>query len=358
MLFVIAFPLAFVSAFHSPAPNEMRLSVIGPQAVVTDIAESLDKTSEFQVSQTDVVREAELDVKDRLAVGSLVVTMHDDPSQGPNAVTAYVGSGNGPSVAAVVRGAAEKVAGKLGVPLAVKDVAPLDARDPMGSDLFYLLIYSTVGAFMLVIVLAETAPGTKARTMFAVVGAGSVLIPPLVFGLSAVFVGDYGASIGTIASVLAVDALYVFTIGAIAILMHEFLGGSLLLGVLLLAVFFNVPGSGGPVPYAMLPDFWQGIHSFSFGAGAMEAFRGLVYFDGRGVGRWILQLAAWAVAVPGAVAIVALWKSNRHMRKRLSLTTPETARRHRAGVVLPDDAPNRSIDRTARVTELLEGKIR
>ncbi|WP_345188760.1 ABC transporter permease [Microbacterium panaciterrae] len=349
-LFIVAFPLAFISAFHSPAPNEVTMTVVGPQAVATEVADSLDKTKEFQVTHTDVVEEAESDVKDRRAVGSLLITMHEDPTQGPETITAYVGSGNGPSTVAVIRAAAEKVAGELDVPLTVKDIAPVATKDPMGSNLFYLLIYSTVGAFMLVIVLAETAPGTRARTMFAVVGVGSILIPPLVFGLSAFFVGDYGASFGAIASVLAVDALYVFTIGSIAILMHEFLGGSLLLGVLLLAIFFNVPSSGGPVPFALLPDFWQSIHSFSFGAGAMEAFRGLVYFDGHGVSRWILQLAAWAVAVPGAVAIVALSKSNHRMRNELTLMKRK-ARKRGVNVATVADA-------TSSTGELMEGKVR
>lgn len=333
LLFVIAFPLAFVSAFHAPAPNDVTITVVGPNAVVSDLVDSLDDTDEFHVVQSDVTSRAKHDVKTRDSVGALLVEMHDDPAQGPASLTAFVGSGNGPSTAAIVRAAGEEVASQLGVPLTVKDVAPLAAEDPMGSNLFYLFIYSTVGAFMLVIVLAETAPKTKASRMFAVVGIGSVLIPLLVFGLSSVFVGDYGASFGAIAALLAVDALYVFTIGSLAILMHEFLGGSLLIGILLLAIFLNVPGSGGPVPYPLLPDFWQWVHSVSFGAGAMESFRSLVYFGGHGVTRWVLQLASWAVAMPAAVALVALAKSNARMRGELNAVDRSTRRR---GSTTPD----------------------
>ncbi|KQP73224.1 hypothetical protein ASF40_20500 [Microbacterium sp. Leaf288] len=333
LLFVVAFPLAFVSAFHAPTPNDAAITVVGPNSVVGDLVTSLDETDEFRVVQSEVTSHAKQDVKTRDSIGALLVEMHEDPSQGPASVTAYVGSGNGPSTAAIVRSTGEKVASQLGVPLSVQDLAPLAPEDPMGSNLFYLFIYSTVGAFMLVIVLAETAPKTKPSRMFAVVGIGSVLIPVLVFGLSSVFVGDYGASFGAIAALLAVDALYVFTIGSIAILMHEFLGGSLLIGVLLLTIFLNVPGSGGPVPYALLPDFWQWVHSVSFGAGAMESFRSLVYFGGHGVTRWILQLVSWTVAVPAAVALVAIAKSNARMRAELSALDRSTRRR---GSIGPD----------------------
>lgn len=352
LLFVVAFPLAFVSAFHAPAPNDVAITVVGPNAVVGDLVTSLDESDEFRVVQSDVASRAEHDVKARNSIGALLVNMQEDPSQGPASLTAYVGSGNGPSTTAIVRATGEKVASQLGVPLTVKDVAPLAAEDPMGSNLFYLFIYSTVGAFMLVIVLAETAPKTKASRMFAVVGIGSALIPLFVFGLSSVFVGDYGASFGAIAALLAVDTLYVFTIGSIAILMHEFLGGSLLIGVLLLAIFLNVPGSGGPVPYALLPDFWQWVHSVSFGAGAMESFRTLVYFGGHGVTRWILQLVSWTVAVPAAVALVALAKSNARMRGELNAVDRSARRRGSAGENAPVDTE------AAQTQGAIEGVLR
>jgi len=59
------------------------------------------------------------------------------------------------------------------------------------------------------------------------------------------------------------------------------------------------------------------MHSVWFGAGAAETFRSIVYFDGAGGARWILQLTAWAAAVPLVVAIIELAKSTLRLRREL-----------------------------------------
>lgn len=106
------------------------------------------------------------------------------------------------------------------------------------------------------------------------------------------------------------------------------------------------------MPYPLLPDFWQWVHSVSFGAGAMESFRTLVYFGGHGVTRWVLQLASWAVAVPAAVALVALAKSNARMRGELNAVDRSTRRRSSTA----PDAPIRATP--AHTQRAVEGALR
>jgi len=330
LFFVIAFPLLFVGAIHKPTPNDLSLLVVGPDRVVSQIADSLDKTSEFSATHTDVEGEARSSVERRTVMGSIdVVPDPTDPASTADpsfTVTTYVASAEGQSVAATVRATGASVAEELGTTSTVVEVAPLDKQDPLGTNLFYLMTYTSLAAYLVIIVLMQVLPGAKLRIRYAAVGAAAIAAPLIVFGLSSIFVGDYGASFGTIAGLLGVNALYVFTVGAAAVLIEQFLGKMATIGIMGFIVLINFPSSGGPTPAALLPDFWQAVHSFYFGSGAYEAFRSIVYFDGNGVQRWILQLAGWTLGLILVTVIVHLARKVRAQSAEIAaLTTPAFA---------------------------------
>jgi hypothetical protein len=377
LFFVIAFPLLFVSALHSPAPNDLPLLVVGPNQVVADIATGLDQTKEFSATHTDVVAEARESVENRIVDGAIEVTVipADDPAVAPAfEVTTYVANAEGRAVASTVEVVGGDIATQLGASQEVVDVAPLAATDQLGTTLFYLLTYTSLGAYLVIIVLTQVMPGAGLRVRYLAVGCAAVIAPLLVFGLSSIWVGDYGASFATIVALLGVNMLYVFTVGAAAILIQQFLGAAATFGVMAFIVLLNFPSAGGAGPASMLPSFWQFIHSFYFGAGAFESMRSIVYFDGNGTGRWLLQLCLWSAGLVLATLVVHLAKTTRRQKAEITALRSSLAathqdndhepqlqqpqrRRHAQGEALTPDQDDEEPDRdTTERTALTTGQ--
>lgn len=255
LFFVVFFPLAFGSAIHNPAPNDLSLTIAGPAQVVTDITTKLDDQAAFAATQTDVLSEARGSVERRDATGAIKiepVSPGADAGAGADAtgsaaaqqqfsVTTYVANGGGRPAASAVQAVGDQVAKQLGTTAKTVDVAPLSKEDSVGTSLFYLLVYSSLAGYLVIIVLMQVAPKAKLVTRFAVIGASAIAAPILTFAMASIFVGDYGASFGTIVGVLAIDALYVFTVGNIAILAQQFLGNAATIAIMGLVVFLNFP---------------------------------------------------------------------------------------------------------------------
>lgn len=324
LFFVVVFPLAFVSALHKPAPHDLPILVVGSSQVVSKLATDLDDTASFRATQTDVVSAARSGVEDRTVDGAVQVTAVPAAKSGASptyTVRTYVATAEGRSVAAAVEGAGSTIAAKLGTTATVVDVAPLAVTDELGVTLFYLFAYTSLAGYLVIIVLTQVMPGARLRVRFLASAITAAVAPLIGFGLASIWVGDYGASFGTIAALLGVNALSVFTIGAAAILLQQFLGTATTFGVMAFIVFLNFTSAGGAGPAAMLPPFWQFVHGFSFGAGAYESFRSLVYFGGNGAGRWLLQLCLWTVGLVLAVVVVHLAKTTRRQQEEISALT-------------------------------------
>lgn len=346
LFFVIAFPLLFVGAIHKPTPHELSILVVGPDQVVSQIAAGLDGTDEYAATATDVVDDAKSSVEERKVMGSILVSVDTADAAGNAApagsaapadpaaatataspgsagaptytVTTYVANAEGRAVAATVTAAGEKIAEQLGTTATVEDLAPLAATDTLGVTLFYLLTYTSVGGYLVVIVLMQVMPKARLSTRFGAVTVAAIAAPLVAFGLSSIFVGDYGASFGTIMGLLGVIALYVFTVGSVGILIEQFLGKAATFGIMLFVVFLNFPSAGGAAPAAMLPPFWQFMHEVYFGAGAYEAMRSIVYFGGNGAARWIFQLLAWTFGIVLINVVVYLAKTVRRQKREIA----------------------------------------
>ncbi|GAB92668.1 ABC transporter permease [Gordonia rhizosphera] len=319
LFFVVGFPLAYVSALHDPTPHNLALTVVGPDAVVTPIVDGLDTGDEFRVTQSSSTPDAERSVKNRDAAGGILVTVDmQAPSRGESvpSVTAYVASAEGRATVSVVQTVADNLARQLGTTARTVDVAPLADEDPLGTNLFYFLIFCSIGGYLVIITLSEVwGPSLRARLVGGVVAA--IVTPPVVFWLSAIVVGDYGADAGTIARLLAAASVYVFVCALAAILAEQIIGPAITIGVIALVVFMNFPSSGGATPASLLPAFWQSVHGVWFGAGAMESFRSIIYFDGAHSYRWLLQLTAWVFALFVIVSLVHLARTTGHLRRAI-----------------------------------------
>jgi hypothetical protein len=91
--------------------------------------------------------------------------------------------------------------------------------------------------------------------------------------------------------------------------------GTLVAG-LAVFVLLNFPSSGASVQGPMLPTFWHVLNRFWIGASASDAFRGLVYFGGLGVGTDVLKLLGWLAV--GVVLLALGWFKLRRGREEVT----------------------------------------
>ncbi|MBF4632603.1 hypothetical protein ITJ42_15395 [Clavibacter michiganensis subsp. phaseoli] len=316
LFFVIAFPLLFVGAIHAPTPNDLPILIVGSDSVVSEVTAGLDGSEAFAATQTDIVDEARTSVAERRAMGAIQVDATQEATPAFT-VTTYLATAEGKAVAGAVQAAGADVAESFGTTAEVVEVAPLNAQDPLGTNLFYLMTYTSLAAYLVIIVLMQVQPKARLRYRYVAVAGAALAAPLIVFGLSSIFVGDYGASFGTIAALLGVASLYVFTVGSAAILIEQFLGKAATIGIMGFIVLLNFPSSGGPTPASLLPSFWQAVHGFYFGSGAYESFRSIIYFDGAGTSRWLLQLLAWTGGLVLVTIVVHLSRTTRRQRREL-----------------------------------------
>ncbi|QHC54474.1 hypothetical protein EV639_10941 [Rathayibacter tanaceti] len=298
LFFLVAFSLAYVSAGHAPVPHDLAITLSGPAQVTDQLADALEERAEgaFDASRADSAEQARQAVADRDAVGAVIVD--------GSTVTTVIASGGGRLAAAVVQQVGDQAAAQLGTTATIEDVAPLPADDPGGSVLFFFLVICTVGAFLSITAISQAIPRAGVKALLATAAGAALLVPVLGFSMISLFV-DFGVDFGQVAAVIGVGMLYSFTVGVIATLLTLLLGQGAVLAEILILVALNFPSAGASTPESMLPPFWQVVHNGWLGSGGFEAMRGILFFDGAGIGRWLLQLGIWTVSALVLTVLVA-----------------------------------------------------
>jgi len=319
VFFLLAFTICYVSATHAPLPHDMALTVAGPAAVTEQLADSIDEqaTGAFDITQTTDATDARTAVEQRDAVGAVIV-------DGEN-VTTVVASGGGRLAVATITSVGQQVADSLGGTSTVEDVAPLPSDDPGGSILFFLLVICTVGAFLSVTAITQAFRGASVTAMVATSVGAALVVPVLGFAMISVYV-DFEVTFGTVAALLGIGAIYTLAVGLLATLLTEVVGQASIFAVILFLIALNFPSSGGSVPESMLPPFWQVVHNGWIGSGAFEAMRSVMFFDGAGGGRWLIQLFVWLAVVAVLLIVVAGRKKRRAAADLTDTPVGETQR--------------------------------
>lgn len=290
LFFVVMFSLSYVSAFHAPAPHEAPVYLVGSPEQTAPVQEALldSGAGAFDVRTTASTAVAEEAIASRQVLGAVELG---------RPVTAHVASAAGSAAATAVEHLARQIADQTGAPLRIQDVVPSAPGDGSGTGLFYFLVVCTIGGYLAVTVLAQTAARLRLGRRYGILAAVSAVVPVLTFALSSLFVGAYGMDgPRPVLALLAVGAIYTFTIGAVSILAHQLAGKAAIFLVLTVVVFLNFPSAGGAFPAQFLPGFWQAVHQFWVGSAGMEAFRDLVYFPAADPWPWLGHLAAWLLA--------------------------------------------------------------
>ncbi|MGY5122892.1 carboxypeptidase regulatory-like domain-containing protein, partial [Streptomyces sp. 900105755] len=187
--------------------------------------------------------------------------------------------------------------------LTVTDVAPTVGKDGPGTTLVYFGIAWNVPGYLLATTLLRAVTFTRRRKLITIAGvAGLFSVVGFLVGVGLDLFPDDPTALAI--AFLLTTAVAAFSLGMAPFVRHFFpLAG---LG---LYVVLSVPSSG-LVPVQLLPRFFQGLHAVMPLGNAVDALRGVMYFDGAGVLRPVLVLCAWITAGTALLGLDA-WRQHR-----------------------------------------------
>lgn len=304
LFFVIMFALCYVSAFHHPTPHDVKLVVVGPPGQTSMVADQLNQHSDgaFKVTTSTDLSGTLDQIEHQKIAGAIQL--------GPE-VTAHIASASGLTVTQTIEKVAQPMADATGSQLVVHDVAPLGSGDGSGMGVFYFVMVCTIAGYLTVTVLSQAAPKMRFRDQISALGAMSVVSTVVAFGISSIFVGTYGATAAALTVMLLIGVVYTFTVGLVAMLCNRILGQAAIFLVMTFAIFLNFPSAGGAIPTGFMPPFWEALHGFWIGSGAVQAIRSVVYLGGTGVGHGLLIVGLWLAATVALTGLVAYLKRDR-----------------------------------------------
>ncbi|MFF4316526.1 carboxypeptidase regulatory-like domain-containing protein [Streptomyces sp. NPDC001507] len=289
---LFCFPLAF----HQPQPHHARIAVAGPAVErKVDTALQREHRGGFDVTAVADAQEARRAVLDRDAVAGFA-------ADGKHAVL-YVAKANGSALEQALTKGFTQLATHNHQKLTVTDVAPTVGKDGPGTTLVYFGIAWNVPGYILATTLLRAVTFTRRRKLITIAGvAGLFSVVGFLVGVGLDLFPDDPTALAI--AFLLTTAVATFSLGMAPFVRHFFpLAG---LG---LYVVLSVPSSG-LVPVQLLPRFFQGLHAVMPLGNAVDALRGVMYFDGAGVLRPILVLCAWITAGTALLGLDA-WRQHR-----------------------------------------------
>ncbi|MEU8757866.1 hypothetical protein [Streptomyces sp. NPDC048659] len=311
LLMCLGMGLAYLGAFHAPAPHDLRVDIVGSGPRAQVLAQTLhDKgAGALDVRTVPDRATATAHLRDRSSFGAyLPGDGHPgSPTAGPELLVA---SASSDTSAMAVEKVFTKVAAAQGAPLKVTDVVPVSSGDPTGQGVFFLLVALSIGSYASVAVIGGAGAVLPMRIR-ALLAAATSLVVSLI---GALFAGPLFHLVDQgLAGVWALGWLYCAGILLIGIGLHTYLKRWTTLGVMVLFVMLNFTSSGGIYRPELQPGLFGALHSFWNGAGFVEGVRGHVYLDGQGLGRDILVLALWFLAGVLLTALAARTEARRAM---------------------------------------------
>ncbi|MFF3643127.1 ABC transporter permease [Streptomyces sp. NPDC002564] len=216
-----------------------------------------------------------------------------------------VSGASGASVAQVLEETAPKVGEKVGVPVTVKDINPLQEGDPRGLAIFYISLAAVIIGFVGAIQLSVHARGLNPAerigftALYALLGA---------FVIAAVVDWWLGAVDLPFVESWLILALTMFTSGMVFTMFNTLFGRWAMIPTWGLMVLLGNPSSGGAVSWPLLPSVLGHIGRWLPPGASVNAQHTAVYFGGHQHVFPFLVLAAWALV---ASAVFWVWR-HRH----------------------------------------------
>ncbi|MCM6773319.1 hypothetical protein NDR87_07530 [Nocardia sp. CDC159] len=315
LLMCVGMALAYLGAFHQPEPNHLKVAVVGADAQVKVLAQTMKDTAGDRLEVVTLPdREAAVrGLRDRDLAGAYVPA-----AKQPELLVAKA---NSDTTAMAVQTVFGRVTAAQNVPLRTTDITTLPAGDPTGQGLFFLLVALSIGSYGSVAAIGAAGAGLS-MGMRALCG----LVTSLLVGtIGIVMAGPvFGVVDHDYAQIWAMGWLYSAGILLIGIGAHTFLQRWTTLAMMALFVMLNFTSAGGVYRPELQNDFFGVLHGFWNGAGFVEGARSLLYFDGAaGFDGRIVSLVLWFAAGVALVVVAAAAE-----RRRAAAAVPAAHGRH------------------------------
>jgi hypothetical protein len=276
----------FVGALHSPEPNDVPITIAGPDQVTAAVGERIDAAAPggFDIEYAEDPEAAKREVLEQEAMAVLV------PGEPESRL--YVAGANGGLSKNILSSAFTRATEANGGALAVEDLAPLPDGDRAGLAPFLLTMATLLPSLVLAIAIAVGAgrlASPRARFAAALLGTG---VLALVNAIAADPV--LGALEGSFWGVFGVVWLLSFSVAGVALALHRLAGIPGLGLAFLMFLVIGMPVSGAAVGPHFVPEGFQAF-TLAFPAGeTVPLLRKIVYFEDAPIGLELGLLLAWA----------------------------------------------------------------
>ncbi|MGC4807906.1 ABC transporter permease [Micromonospora sp. DT233] len=280
----------YVGTMHSPHPREMPVAIVGTGAQAEALVVALNSAPDRAVDARLVASggDAVELLKDREIAGALAV-----PAAGSDRATIYTAMAAGASQSSTVAQLLAPIALEQQWTTATEEVAPLPAGDGAGIAVLFAAMGMMLAGYVPLSLLLMAVPHLLALRRFLPVLAGWSAVTSTVIW---VILGPVvGAVDGHYLEFLGVGMLTTAAVGLGQLLFTKLMGPLAVLIGMLLYVVLGMPASNLALSVDVMPGFFSFLHGVLPLPAAGETLRALLYFDGRGVGAYLLALAAWAV---------------------------------------------------------------
>ncbi|MER6978996.1 carboxypeptidase regulatory-like domain-containing protein [Streptomyces carpinensis] len=284
----LGFLLCFAPALHAPQPHHAKLVVAG-QSLEPEVDTALQRQHPggFDVTAVANAREARQKVLDRTAVAGYVA--------GRRHPVLYVAKANGMSLEqTLTKDFTALTAHHEG--LTVEEVAPTVSKDLMGTTVVYFATAWSVPGYILATTLLRAVSFNRRRKLMTIAGAAALFSAVgFLLGVGLGYLPNDPSALPI--AFLLTTAVATFASGVAPFTRQYFPAIGMGLFIVL-----SIPTSG-VTPASMLPPFFQYVHAVMPLGNAVDALRGVFYFDGAGVLKPVLVLCAWITA---GVALLGL----------------------------------------------------
>ncbi|GAA3779250.1 hypothetical protein GCM10022206_17780 [Streptomyces chiangmaiensis] len=279
-------------ALHAPQPHHAKI-VVAPRTMAQKIDAALQKQHPdgFDVTAVADAEDARQAVLDRDAVAGYVV-------DGRQSVL-YVAQANGKSLELALTKGFTALSAHNHQKLKVTEVASAVTKDQNGTVLVYFGVAWSIPGYILATTLMRAVTFNRRKKLLTIVGVAAV------FSVAGFYTGVWLDYLPNEPSALAISfslttAVALFSAG-VAPFTKQFFP---LVGMGLFIVL-SIPTSGvSPVP--LLPTFFQYLHYVMPLGNAVDALKGIFYFDNAGVLKPVLVLSAWITAGLALQGLAAL----------------------------------------------------
>ncbi|WP_336209612.1 ABC transporter permease [Nonomuraea sp. LPB2021202275-12-8] len=295
---------SYTYAMANPTPHQVPMAVVGTAGPVKRAAFVAGMENELKAAlqlQNFPTFEAAVHAVDQQQVfGVIQVEGHR--------ARLNVASAAGATVAELLSKAAPEVGARIGVPVTVRDLKPLQPGDPRGLALFYISLAAVVVGF-----IGAAQLSTHASGLGPVQRIGFTVAYALLGGFAIAAVVDWllGALRLPFMESWLILVLTMFTSGMVFTMFHALIGRWALVPTWGLMVLVGNPSSGGAVSWPLLPSPFGAIGRWLPPGASVNAQHTAVYFGGDQHPLPFLVLAAWAVV---SCAVFLAWRRRQERR--------------------------------------------